>query len=545
MNRLMNRLATGLVAAAALWLAACGGSGSSVQPPPPAGNFTLASLNGTYAFMTSGEVFTSNSLTATPMSRVGSFIADGKGGISGGIEDVNSAGTPSGATTITGGSYTINADGRGTLTLNFQSGNSINFGIALTSGSSGSSPASDGLMIDETSSATQSSTGSGNFILQNTAVCSSPVGSVAGTYVFDFSGLDSSGFPESFIGEFTANNSGATTANFGDLNDDFNISSGSFTASLGTDGLNPAGPNACGRGLAQIVTGTTSETYAYYVVDSNRIRFINSAGGEMLSGDAVLQPTAPASPSGGFALIVAGASGNGGVTRVGRFSVSGSSVNNVLLDTNNSGMFHLTGGSGGGSVSNATITMDPANPGRGMVTFTDSMLSVPFTFVFYLSSATSGVIQEQSQSTANGPADVADGSILAQTGTFSSSTISGAYGLNWSGLSVQNGSGFATQDEEDFLGQASLSGLNLTGTADIFQFTNGAPRTDFGLGGSITLGGDGTGSSAMRNTMTINLNGAAPINFVVYFASPQLAFFANSNNSGTQRIVAGVLKAQQ
>jgi hypothetical protein len=32
---------------------------------------------------------------------------------------------------------------------------------------------------------------------------------------------------------------------------------------------------------------------------------------------------------------------------------------------------------------------------------------------------------------------------------------------------------------------------------------------------------------------------------VVYIVSPQLAFFENSNNNGTQRLVAGVLEAQQ
>jgi hypothetical protein len=32
---------------------------------------------------------------------------------------------------------------------------------------------------------------------------------------------------------------------------------------------------------------------------------------------------------------------------------------------------------------------------------------------------------------------------------------------------------------------------------------------------------------------------------VVYIVNPQLALFANRDNSGAQRIVAGILKAQQ
>jgi hypothetical protein len=140
---------------------------------------------------------------------------------------------------------------------------------------------------------------------------------------------------------------------------------------------------------------------------------------------------------------------------------------------------------------------------------------------------------------------VADGSIIAQSGSpFTSSNISGTYAMNWSGLVVANGT---FQDEEDLLAQVTVSNLSLSGTADIFQFTSAtpAPQFDFGVGGPITIAGDGTsGASGQRNNMTVNLNNAAPIHFVVYFVNPQLAFFANRDNNGTPRIVAGILKAQ-
>src|SRR3989442_14287153 len=115
----MKRLLLTLGAAAALWSAACSSGGSSVTPPPPTGNFSAANLNGQYAFVTSGEVFTPGSLTAPPLSRVGSFTADGQGHITGGVEDVNSAGTVNPPVAITGGSYTVNADGRSFMTLLF------------------------------------------------------------------------------------------------------------------------------------------------------------------------------------------------------------------------------------------------------------------------------------------------------------------------------------------------------------------------------------------------------------------------------------------
>ena len=69
-------------------LVACGGGGSSVAPPPPAGGFTNASLTGQYAFSMSGV-----DLNGAYIARVGSFTADGKGTITGGLEDLLSLGS--------------------------------------------------------------------------------------------------------------------------------------------------------------------------------------------------------------------------------------------------------------------------------------------------------------------------------------------------------------------------------------------------------------------------------------------------------------------
>jgi hypothetical protein len=266
----------------------------------------------------------------------------------------------------------------------------------------------------------------------------------------------------------------------------------------------------------------------------------------MLSGDAVAQSNVPPATlsSTSFVFIVAGSSINGGITRVGRFTTNGSTVTNVLVDTNNAGQFIQTN-----TANAASISLDAANPGRGTITFTDPNFSnSPFRFVFYLSSPTQGVIQETTVTitTNNNAVDVADGSIAAQTGSpFTSSNIAGTYALNWSGLSLQNGGGFSVQDEEDLLSQVAVSNLSLSGAADIFQFQNGVPVFDLVAGGSITIGSDGTSSDGKRNTMTVKLvkSNSTTVNFVVYFVNPQFAFFTNNQNSN--RIVAGVLKTQQ
>jgi len=528
----MKGILTGLVSAAALWAAACSGGGQTVPPPPPMGKYSNASLNGQYAFVTSGEVLSGT--TVTSLARVGSFTADGQGHITGGVEDVNAEGQVSSAVAITGGSYTVHADGRGFMNLIFAQ-SSIDLGIVLTS-------TNDGLLIDETSNSSQASTGSGNFTKQNSALFA--VTSIAGPYVFDFSGLDASqqvGCPcsESLVGQFVASNGVINPGSFDD-NDNTALSNGSFTGTLSTDTLNPQEPiTNAGRGIALIA----DQNFVFYIVDSNRVRFISTNRG-MLSGDAVLQSNSiPASLSAinsSFAFIVAGSSPNGGLTRVGRLTAGGATLSKMLMDVNdatNEVQFN--------NLSNGSITDYDATIGRGTFSFQDSN-GTTYSFVFYLSSQNGGVIQDVSPSSTAGFARVvADGSIIAQSGSpFTSSNISGTYAMNWSGLVVANGT---FQDEEDLLAQVTVSNLSLSGTADIFQFTSATPtpQFDFGVGGPITIAGDGTsGASGQRNNMTVNLNNATPIHFVVYFVNPQLAFFANRDNNGTPRIVAGILKAQ-
>jgi hypothetical protein len=531
----MKRLALVLATAAAFWSAACSsGSSTVIPPPPPAGTFSPSSLKGTYAFVTNGEVITS-STAANPLARAGSFIADGQGNITGGVEDANLAGAASPPVAITGGGYTVSADGRGTLTLLFGQA-SINFGITLTS-------INGGLLIDETSNSNQASTGSGNFIKQDPN--SFLLSGIAGPYVFDFSGFDANVAPESFIGRFDAAN-GVINTGFFDDNDNFNLINGAFVGNYAQDNVNPSFPiGTFGRGVARLA----NQNFVFYIVNSTRVRFISTSNG-MLSGDAVAQSnTIPANVSainGGFAFIAAGASSAGsGITRIGRFTATGAStLTNVLQDTCNSGKFFQTNGT-----TSTSITLDLANPGRGMFTLTDPAFpNAPSKFIFYLSSATQGVIQEVTTSS-NALVAVADGTLAAQSGSpFTSTNISGPYAFNWSGLSFQNNGQFI--DEEDVVGQVAISGLNLKGTADIFQFTNGVPVTNLGVVGPLLIvgdgtGGDGIGVSGKRNTMGITIDGSSQITFLVYFVNPQLAFFTNNSNSSTTRIVAGVLQGQQ
>jgi hypothetical protein len=114
--------------------------------------------------------------------------------------------------------------------------------------------------------------------------------------------------------------------------------------------------------------------------------------------------------------------------------------------------------------------------------------------------------------------------------------------MNWSGL-VFSGANGGFADEEDLVSLVKVSSLSLSGTSDMFQFTSTTltPNTNVGTSGQITINSDGTSN----NSMSVNLSQVKQIHMVVYIVSPQLAFFENSDNNGTQRLVAGVLEAQQ
>src|ERR1700726_632314 len=136
-----------------LYAAACGGGNGTFTPTPtptptPQGTYSIASLNGTYAFSMSGT----DNTQGLSISRIGSFHADGKGNITMAIEDVNDAGSfrPFKFTAAPASNYTMSSNGRGVLTLshpdvvNPSLADNFIFSIALDSTSGGLMIETDG-----------------------------------------------------------------------------------------------------------------------------------------------------------------------------------------------------------------------------------------------------------------------------------------------------------------------------------------------------------------------------------------------------------------
>ena len=228
--------------------------------------YSTSSFQGPFAFSIAGQIL--SGAAAGPFFRAGSFSADGAGNLTGGLEDINDA---SGVTTSPisfVGTYTLTADGRGTM--QFSDGRTpSSFDFVLVNSNQLQIIGFDG---------TGTATGQAN--LQNIATFN--LSSLLGTYVFDFDGVDSSSKPLSQIGEFTADGNGAidadspTTPCKMDINEDGVVSpvpvscSGSYMA----DPNFPNTLNSNGRGKATLHLPSGDRNFIFYIVSRGSAKFV-------------------------------------------------------------------------------------------------------------------------------------------------------------------------------------------------------------------------------------------------------------------------------
>jgi hypothetical protein len=516
--------------ALAVSMAACGGSGSTITPPPPAGNFSNASLNGQYAFSMSGVDLNSGAYIA----RVGSFAADGQGHVTAGLEDVLDlgSGSPASQLTFSNGTYQIQANGRGVIVLNVSGGGALQLSASLQSSSQGYLVQTDGLAST-----------SGSVELQKPLQFSA--NAINGKYVFDFSGISFAGTTPSVIslvGEFGADGNGNVTGGTADVNDSAFAPTGATALTASTYQLDTNGNGTnFGRGTMTL----DGRTFAFYIVDNTRVELLeeDSLGGS--SGPAILQtgviPTQNSGFSGSFAFLTGGSetTGNfGPIARVGRFTADGAGgIGTISFFENNDGnTTQLTPSSG---ISNTSYAIDTSNAGSGRGTFTFRNSSVgTVTYVFYLSSPTRAAIQDVSA------AVVTDGTMVSQSSSsFTAASLAGNYSFSWSGVELVAPSPF----DENYVGQyaqTSAATSNIAGAVDYAQLglntinTNGV-TLNAGISGTLTIAGDGT----QNNTYKIVIGGpsAFTVNFVAYLGDNGTVLVVCSDGN---RTTAGVASPQ-
>lgn len=447
-NRIL--LASGLLSLAALM--GCGSSTAKVVAPP-GGSFDKTAFSGTYVFSITGGDSNGNFL-----AMAGTVTADGNGSITGGTIDINDSGFsgPVVANPITGGTYTVTADGRGqaSLTTTTPFGNSLKMDFVLSS-------ISKGLITEFDNFAT----GSGSLDLQGNVTQAQ----LAGTYVFSLTGI--SGFdqinlvnvPAVDVGYLTIDGSGNVTA--GGM--DYNNNGSAVNIDLTTASQVLVGA----PGTAALIGNSSSLAFSVYPISASHLKMIESDGGfPILVGDMFLQ-TSTAFPSGNLAFTTAGLdySVSPGIPIVmgGLLTSDGSTLSNGIEDFDDAGVTGtITTGLGGSATFECCRYLVQLNGfvnGNGAVAGTT-------TFAAYPSSGGIQMVEVDGLGVTSGVAYLQTGTALAATQ---------GYAFN---LTASNGNGFEEDDIAEFTTtSSSFSGvidINDQGTTSFKQTLNGTYTAD-------------------------------------------------------------------
>src|SRR5664279_5485197 len=209
---------------------------------------TNAALTGNFAFSFSGY----NS--GTPVFIAGRFTADGTTGlITNGLLDSNSSSGPPLTSVAFTGTYSITADGLGTMTFNPAQGPTLVFAVAVYS--------SGGGRLIQSDSSNPQAYGSGAIKAQTIVALS------GGNLAFGATGVDLAGSRYASAGGFQINATGALTSGEIDIND-----AGTKTTGASLTGSYSAPDPTTGRGTASLsVNRAQAENFSYYLVSATEM----------------------------------------------------------------------------------------------------------------------------------------------------------------------------------------------------------------------------------------------------------------------------------
>jgi hypothetical protein len=489
--RLNQKLSLALGTVSLVAAAGCG-TGGSVVIPSTNGNYSKASLKGSYVYEIHGTQFAT--LLAQPYREYGVFTADGAGNITAQSDDA-STNLGGGAFTCNAscGSYQVAADGTGFITLN-NSAFSASFSPAL-------GPITFALTL---TSSTKAYLMEGDFFASGagvaefqdpTAIAATP----SGAFVFGLHQTSSAQgqFPTSQAGVVTLPGSGVNSAM------DQNLG-GTFTSPTATWTL--AAPGALGRGTGSFTDSASfTTTFVYYIVNGSKFVVMVSNPGAIGSGSAEAQTGAvSAGLSGSYAFGSRGDDSNflDGLATVGQFTASAGTISGAedLMQDGNYSNGNLSG------------SYSAAANGRVAVSLNSGAIQQIFWMV---SPARAFFLTNNSSQIEDGTAD------LQTVNSFSASTMKGQFALVMDGLDLtQFFPPFNSVGTLARVGALQFDGtgrLALTELANNSLSGNGA-QSPGGLTGTYAVSANG------RATGTLSNSGAPPLDLVMYAISGSDAY---------------------
>lgn len=266
-------------------------------------------LTGPYAYLFQGYDDVTAGVLAYKTAAVGSFTADGTGGINMGELDANhQSSNPSGTTVASQnfiGTYIVNADSRGfititTLNTDGTTDQTFTYAISLKAPVSPATVSTQGDLIEYDNDHLVGTKGSGQLLAQTTSAFSAGLN---GSYAFGLSGdtpclisctLGIASGPVATVGAFTTDGAGKLTAGTADANiASFNFANAPLTGSYqSTDQNGRLQLEMTNTGISD---GLYPSNYAVYMVNANEA-FVMSIDKHseftLLAGTAQLQTSA-------------------------------------------------------------------------------------------------------------------------------------------------------------------------------------------------------------------------------------------------------------
>lgn len=441
-------------------------------------------LTGQYAFLFTG--YDSNGA----YQAAGSFTANGKGQLTAGQEDVNNFAQPETSIPITG-SYQVNSDNRGTLTINSMLGTRT-YKFALNA------LGNEGRFISFDQSDVR---GSGVIELQNPQAFDPSV--LGNGYVLSLSGEDAFGARVGALGLIFPDGAGFVAGSTLDVNDGGSVAPTyiSFAGVYNVD--------TTGRGtMTLLIPGLGGGTFdfAFYVVSANELLMTSidpiSQNSMLFSGPAKIQngaPFAPSSFNGGAIISMIGMDGSSPQALAGRFNFDGNDVVSLNFDENDGGKITVAG--------LMTGAYDLELNGRGTLNL-DNSASGSTIWYMYATGPNQGFIMDAS----TGAASI--GEITAETTVppFMNSDILGTYAFGSGDPIVQNST--LSSGVSSFDGGSSIRGQGMTSGAEDISQTSSLSANQILTGtysvSSVSNNGRGTILLTSPSTGTIAVWVAGP-----------------------------------
>jgi hypothetical protein len=376
-------------------------------------------LSGDYAFMFQG------SNAAGPVAIVGSLHTDGTGDITSGVLDVSQASGVTQNVALTSGNLTINADNRGTLTIDTPALGTQNFRIAVDAAG----------VLSRVIEADAAGIGTirGNGVIKKQDPSAFVTTNIHSALAFDFEGSTLAGGRSAVIGSLVTNGNGTITSGKLDANSAGTVNGNVAVGASSTYAVTGA---TTGRGTVSLNAGTVGTVNGViYVVNANDVFFMRTdalaSNVDMLSGEILGQSGGPYSilPLGTGVLHMQGNStSTSSSVGAGLVVSTGLSILAGTYDANDNGTVTST------LIATGSNSISSAAAGRAALTFASSNY-----IMYYIAPGEAFVMDAAGAEVKTGMLEPQVGFPLTLLNLQAVNYVTGSQGVANSGVTVQSG----------------------------------------------------------------------------------------------------------